>query len=161
MRRRDVTSGGMRAVVQRASRGEVRVDGQVVGSIGTGLVVLVGVTLTDSEADARALADKIAGLRIFPDEHGAMNLSVADVGGSVLVVSQFTLYADARKGRRPSFTSAAPPEMARRLIDVFVARLEDDGLVVATGEFGALMDVELTNHGPVTIILEAQHGRLV
>ena len=150
--------GGMRAVVQRVSRGEVRVDGRVVGAIGTGLVVLIGVTFGDLEADARALADKIAGLRIFADDQGAMNLSVTDVG---LVVSQFTLYADARKGRRPSFTSAAPPDMARALIDVFVRRLEDAGLVVATGEFGALMDVDLTNHGPVTIILETQNGRLV
>src|SRR5690606_13693766 len=108
--------GGMRAVVQRVSRGEVRVDGRVVGAIGTGLVVLIGVTFGDLEADARALADKIAGLRIFADDQGAMNLSVTDVGGSVLVVSQFTLYADARKGRRPSFTSAAPPDMARALI---------------------------------------------
>ena len=153
--------GGMRAVVQRVSRGEVRVDGRVVGAIGTGLVVLIGVTFGDLEADARALADKIAGLRIFADDQGAMNLSVTDVGGAVLVVSQFTLYADARKGRRPSFTSAAPPDMARALIDVFVRRLEDAGLVVATGEFGALMDVDLTNHGPVTIILETQNGRLV
>lgn len=151
----------MRAVVQRASRGEVRVDDRVVGAIGEGLVILVGVTYGDGEPDAHALADKIAGLRIFADEEGAMNRSVADAGGSALVISQFTLYADARKGRRPSFTAAAPPENARSLIDVLVRRLEESGLTVETGEFGALMDVEIINHGPVTIILETEEGRLV
>lgn len=151
----------MRAVVQRVSRAEVRVDGRPVGAVGSGLVVLVGVTFGDTEADAMALADKIAGLRIFADEKGAMNLSVSEVGGSALVVSQFTLYADARKGRRPSFTAAASPEVARALIDVVVSRLEEAGLVVATGEFGALMEVDLVNRGPVTIILETRDGRVV
>ena len=151
----------MRAVVQRVSRAEVRVDGRPVGAVGSGLVVLVGVTFGDTEADAMALADKIAGLRIFADEKGAMNLSVSEVGGSALVVSQFTLYADARKGRRPSFTAAASPEVARALIDVVVSRLEEAGLVVATGELGALRGVDLVNYGPVTIIRETRDGRVV
>lgn len=151
----------MRTVVQRVSRAEVRVDGAPVGAVEKGLLILVGVTEGDAEDDAFRLADKIAGLRIFPDEQGAMNRSVSDAGGGALVVSQFTLYADARRGRRPSFTAAAPPEVAERMVDVFAGRLRSSGLTVESGEFGAMMEVELVNDGPVTIILETQEGRLV
>lgn len=152
---------GMRGVVQRVSRAEVRVDGTAVGGIDHGLVVLVGATGADDPADARALADKITGLRIFPDERGAMNRSVTEVGGAVLVVSQFTLYADARKGRRPSFAAAAPSEVAEPLVEWVVDRLQEAGVPVATGRFGALMEVELVNDGPVTILLETRDGRVV
>ena len=126
------------------------------GSIGRGLLVLVGVGQGDSEKQAHWLADKIAGLRIFEDDAGKMNLSVEEVGGSALVVSQFTLYGDCRKGRRPSFTGAAPPEEADRLYQVFVERLKERGLPVATGVFQAMMQVHLVNDGPVTVVVETE-----
>jgi D-tyrosyl-tRNA(Tyr) deacylase len=144
----------MRAVVQRVSEAGVTVEGRVAGAIGKGLLVLVGIGHADTEETARTLAAKIARLRIFQDAEGKMNLSVQDVGGGVLAVSQFTLLADARKGNRPSFTDAAPPEAANRLYEAFCAALADLGLPVARGIFGAHMDVRLTNDGPVTIILD-------
>ena len=144
----------MRAVVQRVSRAAVRVDERVVGEIGHGLVVLVGVRVGDSGGQAEALADKIAYLRIFADDGGKMNRSVLDVGGAVLVVSQFTLYGDTRRGRRPSFVNAAPPEKAEPIVGMVAARLGELGVTTATGEFGAHMAVELTNDGPVTILIE-------
>jgi len=148
----------MRAVVQRASRGRVVVDGAVSGEIGKGLVVLLGVARDDGEQDARLLADKVAGLRVFEDTLGKMNLAVGEVGGGVLVVSQFTLLGDARKGNRPSFTDAAPPEAANALYERFCALLREKGLTVATGVFRAHMDVELVNDGPVTILLDSRRG---
>ncbi len=144
----------MRAVVQRVVRSSVSVDGRVVGQIGRGLNVLIGVRQGDTEEQARWLAHKIAGLRIFEDEQGKMNLSVRDVGGEALVISQFTLYGDARKGFRPSFVDAAPPEIASPLIDRFVEFLREEGVPVQTGVFQAMMLVEILNDGPVTIILE-------
>lgn len=144
----------MRAVVQRVSQASVTVDGQTVGSIPQGLMILLGVKTGDTEAEAEWLARKIAGLRIFADDDGKFNLSVQDVGGSALVVSQFTLYGDTRKGRRPSFTDAAPPETAKPLVDRFVAFLRAKGLAVETGVFGAVMQVQIHNDGPVTLILE-------
>lgn len=149
----------MRALIQRVSRASVRVDQETVGSITSGLVVLVAVTHDDSDRDARALAQKLAGLRIFPDANGQMNLSVTDVGGEVLVVSQFTLYADVARGRRPSFTAAAAPDLAETLVEAMAKELDDRGLVVARGRFGAMMEVELINQGPVTILLETRGGR--
>ena len=134
----------------------MEIDGEVAGSIGRGLLVLLGVGQGDSEKQAHWLADKIAGLRIFEDDAGKMNLSVEEVGGSLLVVSQFTLYADCRKGRRPSFTGAAPPEEADRLYQVFVQRLKERGLPVATGVFQAMMQVHLVNDGPVTVVVETE-----
>ncbi len=145
----------MRAVVQRVNRGAVRVDGEVIAEIGPGLVVLVGVGRDDSDSDARRLADKVAYLRIFPDEAGRMNRSVLDTGGEVLVVSQFTLLADTSRGRRPSFINAAPPEQAEPLVGVFADALRELGLRVQTGRFGAHMLVEIFNDGPVTILLDA------
>ena len=144
----------MRALVQRASEARVRVDGQVVGEIGPGLCCLVGVTHDDDDQAAVKLASKLWHLRIFADDNGHMNRSVADTGGEVLVVSQFTLYGDTRKGRRPSFIAAAAPDEANRLIDVLVDELRRLGATVATGSFGANMAVELTNDGPVTLMLE-------
>lgn len=151
----------VRAVVQRVSRAAVRVDGRVVGRIGPGLAVLVGVAHHDRPADAHALADKLVGLRIFRDEEGRMNRSVTDIAGSVLMVSQFTLYGDARKGRRPSFVEAARPEEAEPLIERLAAAIEERGVTVATGVFGAMMEVELVNDGPVTLVLEVRDGRVV
>lgn len=151
----------MRAVVQRVSRASVTVDGATVGSIGSGLCVFVGVTHDDREADAAVLAAKLAGLRIFADGEGLMNRSVVDTAGGVLVVSQFTLYGDTVRGRRPSFTRAAPPEHAAPLIDHLVRQLESAGLEVATGRFGASMEVDLVNRGPVTILLETAGGRVL
>ena len=145
----------MRAVVQRVSRGCVRVDGQEVARIGCGFVVLLGVAATDQEADARYLADKVASLRIFEDGQGKMNLAIQDAGGSALVVSQFTLYGDCRKGRRPSFTDAAPPDRAEALYLKFADLLRACGLRVQTGRFQALMQVELVNDGPVTLLLDS------
>jgi D-tyrosyl-tRNA(Tyr) deacylase len=145
----------MRAVVQRVTEASVRVNGQVVGQIGRGLLVLLGVAPADSEAEAAYLARKIAGLRIFEDSDGKMNLGLADVGGAVLAVSQFTLYGDARKGRRPSFTEAAPPEQAEALFRRFCHRLEAEGVVVEQGLFGAHMAVALVNDGPVTLWLDS------
>lgn len=146
----------MRAVVQRVSESRVTVGGETVGEIGRGLLVLLGVGEGDQESDAQYLAEKVAGLRIFEDAEGKMNLSVADVGGSVLVVSQFTLYGDCRKGRRPSFTDAAPPDRADELYQVFARRLSDLGVPTATGEFQARMAVSLVNDGPVTLLLDSQ-----
>ena len=144
----------MRAVIQRVSRASVTVEGEVTGAIERGLLVLLGVGHDDTDENARALAAKIAKLRIFGDEAGKMNLSVQDTGGGVLAVSQFTLLADTRKGNRPSFVGAAPPEEANRLYEVFCDALAGLGLPVAKGVFGAHMDVDLTNDGPVTIVLE-------
>lgn len=145
----------MRAVIQRVSRAEVRVDGEVTGRIGRGIAVLLGVGQGDTERDGDYLLDKIAGLRIFPDAEGKMNLSLEQVGGELLVVSQFTLYGDTRKGRRPSFVNAAPPDLAVALYDRFVAAARARGITVGTGVFQAMMEVELVNDGPVTIILES------
>jgi D-tyrosyl-tRNA(Tyr) deacylase len=149
-------AGSMRAVIQRVSRAEVRVEGRVVGSVGRGFLVLLGVAREDQEADARALADKVAGLRIFEDAAGKMNLALAEVGGGTLVVSQFTLLGDARKGNRPSFIDAAPPEQGDALYQRFCALLRERGLPVATGIFRAAMEVELVNDGPVTILLDSR-----
>lgn len=144
----------MRLVVQRVSRASVTVEGMVTGEIARGLMVLVGVGVADEERDADIAAEKLAHLRIFPDEQGLMNRSVLDVAGSVLVISQFTLHGDARKGRRPSFISAAREEVAKPLYERVGALLERQGLTVAYGVFGAHMDVELVNDGPVTILLD-------
>ncbi len=144
----------MRAVIQRVTSGTVSVEGRVVGQIGRGLVVLLGVGKSDTEREAAWLADKTANLRIFDDDEGRMNLSVLDVGGAALVVSQFTLYGDARKGRRPSYTEAAPPEKADALYQRYVELLESSGLLVQTGQFRATMSVEIQNDGPVTILLD-------
>lgn len=145
----------MRVVVQRSGPACVRVEGAVTGAILRGLVLLVGVGVGDTEQDAAYLAEKIANLRIFEDETGKMNLSVKEMGGDILSISQFTLYGDVRKGRRPNFMQAAQPELARRLYERFNERLIDSGLTVATGVFGAMMEVELTNDGPVTILLDS------
>jgi D-tyrosyl-tRNA(Tyr) deacylase len=144
----------MKACVQRVSRARVTVAGEVCGRIGSGLLVLLGVAEDDTDAQARQLADKIAGLRIFEDDQGKMNLALADVGGAMLVVSQFTLLGDCRKGRRPSFTAAAPPELAERLYGVFVQAVAATGIEVATGRFRQHMEVELVNDGPVTLLLD-------
>jgi len=144
----------MRAVVQRVTHGSVTVDGQVLAEIGLGLVILLGVGPEDNEEKAAALARKIALLRIFEDEQGKINKSVLDVGGAAIVVSQFTLFADTRKGNRPSFTGAAAPEMARALVDRFTALLAEQGVPTGAGEFGAHMVVDIRNDGPVTIWLE-------
>ena len=146
----------MRAVVQRVSRASVSVGGETVGAIGAGLLVLLGVSKDDAEADAAYLAGKTAGLRIFEDEGGKMNRSAEDVRAEILIVSQFTLYGDVRRGRRPSFTAAAPPERADALYRRYAQCLRDKGLTVATGQFQAMMDVELTNRGPVTILLDSE-----
>ena len=144
----------MRVLLQRVSRGEVRVGERVTGRIGRGFVVLVGFTASDGDAQVEWMADKIAGLRLFADADDKMNLALSDVGGGVLVVSQFTLYGDASKGRRPSFIDAARPEHAIPLYERFIALLRAGGTHVETGEFGAMMDVELVNDGPVTLWLE-------
>jgi D-tyrosyl-tRNA(Tyr) deacylase len=146
----------MRAVLQRVSEARVRVNGKIVGEIGRGLLVLLGVGQGDGEADARFLAEKTAGLRIFEDAQGKMNLSVEETGGAVLVVSQFTLYGDCRQGRRPGFSAAAPPELADALYRQFVDGLQKRGLPVATGIFQAEMAVELVNDGPVTFLLDSR-----
>jgi D-tyrosyl-tRNA(Tyr) deacylase len=146
----------MRAVLQRVSEARVRVGGEIVGEIARGLLVLIGVGQGDGEADARFLAEKAAGLRIFEDAQGKMNLSVEDVAGAVLVVSQFTLYGDCRQGRRPGFSAAAPPERADALYQQFVQCLRQRGLPVATGVFQAEMAVELVNDGPVTLLLDSR-----
>jgi len=150
----------MRAVVQRVSWARVRVGGEAVGEIGPGLLVLVGAAAGDTPADAAALADKLAGLRIFPDDEGRMNRSVAEARGAVLVVSQFTLLGDLRRGRRPSFTEAAPPEEAEPLVDLVTEHLRRAGVPCATGRFRAHMEVELLNDGPVTLVLEIRGGRV-
>ena len=144
----------MRAVIQRVSRAEVRVAGESVGSIGHGLCVFLGIGKDDSQADVEQLAEKIKKLRILEDENGKMNLSLQDIREEVLVVSQFTLYGDCRKGNRPSFSNAAAPDQAEKLYEYFVGRLRDSGLTVATGQFKARMEVTLVNDGPVTFIVE-------
>jgi D-tyrosyl-tRNA(Tyr) deacylase len=148
----------VRVVLQRVSRAEVRVGGRVTGRIGTGLVVLAGFAATDTEATLDWMAEKILGLRLFSDPDGKMNLDLDEVQGAVLVVSQFTLYGDARKGRRPSFVGAAPPAVAVPLYERFVALLRErsGGIRVETGEFGAMMEVELVNDGPVTLVVERE-----
>lgn len=146
----------MRAVIQRVKRASVRVDGDVAGEIGKGLLVLVGVGKDDAEDDARFIADKLSVLRIFEDSEGRMNLSVRDIGGSVLVVSQFTLFADCRKGRRPSFIDAGDPEQARRLYGQVIDFLKQSGVPTSEGIFQASMEVELVNDGPVTILLDSK-----
>ena len=146
----------MRLVVQRVTRASVTVDGEVTGKIGKGYMVLAGAETGDTEADARLCADKLAGLRVFEDGEGKMNLSIADVGGEILLVSQFTLLGDARHGRRPSFIAAARPEVAEPLLETMKAMLEEKGLHVETGRFRAHMDVELVNDGPVTILIDSR-----
>ncbi|MFB3154167.1 MAG: D-aminoacyl-tRNA deacylase [Candidatus Acidiferrales bacterium] len=148
----------MRAVVQRVSRARVEVEGRVTGEIGEGLLVLVGVAKTDAEADAAQLAEKIAGLRLFNDDNGKMNRSVEEVGGAVLVVSQFTLHGDCRKGRRPSFDRAAPAAQAQTLYEKFLHVLRHRGLKVETGVFQATMEVELVNAGPVTLLVDTDRS---
>lgn len=144
----------MRAVVQRVSKAQVTVEGTITGSIDSGLMVLLGVAKPDTSADVDYLAGKITGLRIFPDAEGKMNLSLLDTGGAMLVASQFTLYGDCRKGRRPSFDQAAPPDQARALYEAFVEAVRRTGVHVETGIFQADMAVELTNSGPVTLIVD-------
>jgi D-tyrosyl-tRNA(Tyr) deacylase len=144
----------MKVVLQRVSRASVSVDGAIVGSIGVGYAVLVGFTHGDGVAQVQWMADKVVGLRLFQDDEGKMNLDLAEVGGSILVVSQFTLYGNARKGRRPSFIDAAAPDEATALYERFVDALRASGVHVETGSFGAMMDVELVNDGPVTLILD-------
>src|SRR6202041_1145320 len=146
----------MRAVVQRVSRAQVVIDGEIAGQIGLGLLILLGVGHDDTEVDANYLAEKIAGLRVFEDAEGKMNRSAQDVGGSVLAVSQFTLYGDVRRGKRPSFDAAAPPEKARQLYEFFVEQIRSAGLHCETGHFQEMMKVELVNEGPVTILLDSQ-----
>ncbi|WP_054027264.1 D-aminoacyl-tRNA deacylase [Bacillus sp. FJAT-28004] len=145
----------MKVVVQRSKQAKVDIEGETVGSIESGLVLLVGMTHEDTETDVKWMADKVANLRIFEDESGKMNHSISDIGGQLLSVSQFTLYGDCRKGRRPNFMAAARPEQAEQLYDLFNETLRSLGLTVETGRFGAMMDVELINSGPVTLILES------
>src|SRR5581483_6426809 len=145
----------MRAVLQRVSRAQVSVGREVVGRIGPGLLVLLGVGKSDTRTDAEYLAAKITGLRIFEDENGKMNLSLTDTHGAILAVSQFTLYGDVRKGKRPSFDEAAAPELARELYEYFVSRIRGAGFTCETGRFQAMMEVELVNDGPVTILLDS------
>ncbi len=151
----------MRAVVQRVAEASVEVDGRIVGAIGVGLVVLVGAVRGDDERSAVLLADKVADLRVFRDEHDRMNRSVSDVGGGVLVVSQFTLAADLRRGRRPSFVDAAAPDVAEPLVDRVAERLRERAITVAMGSFGAMMRVSLVNDGPVTIVVDVVDGKVV
>ncbi len=151
----------MRTLLQRVSHARVAVDGSVVGEIGAGLLILLGVAKPDTAANAEFLVDKILNLRIFPDQAGKMNLSLLDTGGALLVVSQFTLYGDCRKGRRPSFDAAAPAEQARALYESFVALARRSGLRVETGVFQAHMDVALVNDGPVTLMLETETPSLL
>jgi D-aminoacyl-tRNA deacylase len=146
----------MRAVVQRVSRAQVSVQREIVGQIGLGLLVLLGVGRGDTDADAIYLAGKISGLRVFEDKHEKMNLNLMDVGGAVLAVSQFTLYGDVRRGKRPSFDAAAPPEQARALYEFFVAQIRAAGLRCETGRFQEMMQVELVNEGPVTILMDSR-----
>lgn len=146
----------MRAVIQRVSRAKVTVNGEVTGEIGRGLMVLLGVAAEDTRNDADYLAEKTIGLRIFEDDGGKMNLSVVDAGGALLVVSQFTLYGDVRRGKRPSFDGAAPPQQARELYEYFVEKIRAAGLRCETGRFQEMMQVELVNQGPVTILLDSK-----
>jgi D-tyrosyl-tRNA(Tyr) deacylase len=146
----------MRAVLQRVTRASVTVEGEVVGEIGAGLVVLLGITHDDTERDIGYLVEKIAALRIFANEAGQMNLSITETHGALLIVSQFTLYGDVRKGRRPSYSDAAPPELAEMLYEKFVSRSRESVAYVATGSFRRMMQVELVNDGPVTILLDSR-----
>jgi D-aminoacyl-tRNA deacylase len=146
----------MRAVVQRVSRAKVTVNGEISGEIGSGLLVLLGIGQNDTEADAIYLAEKISGLRVFEDDQGKMNLSAQQVGGSILAISQFTLYGDVRRGKRPSFDAAATPARARQLYEFFVERIRSAGLHCETGRFQEMMKVELVNEGPVTILLDSE-----
>ena len=146
----------MKIVAQRVSRASVAIEGRVAGAIGAGLCILVGIAPADTDREVAWMAEKIANLRIFGDDAGKMNRSLAEIGGSVLAVSQFTLYADCRKGRRPSFTGAAGPELGETLYERFVEKLRDMGIVVETGVFGAEMTVEIVNEGPVTMILDSE-----
>jgi D-tyrosyl-tRNA(Tyr) deacylase len=146
----------MRAVVQLVKKASVTVSGSVVSEIGTGLLVFLGIRKKDTAADARMLAEKIARLRIFPDQGKLMNLSVLDVAGEMLVVSQFTLYGDCRKGRRPSYSHAAPPDQAEKLYELFIRETAELGIPVSSGKFQAMMDVELINQGPVTLLLDSE-----
>ena len=145
----------MRAVVQRVTSSKVVVDGKIVGSINKGINVLIGISCDDNEVDLKYIKDKIINLRIFEDENFKMNKSLMDIGGEMLVISQFTLYGDCRKGRRPSFSSAARPEVATKLYEEFIEKARKEGIVTKTGQFGAHMMVDLTNDGPVTILLES------
>lgn len=151
----------MRAVIQRVKHANVRVENEIIGKINNGLVVLLGVTHDDTEADIHALVQKIIHLRIFEDEENKLNNSLLDIKGKVLSVSQFTLYADVRKGRRPNFMNAAKPEYAESLYELFNEKLRKENVDVETGSFGAMMEVELVNDGPVTIILETKDGKIV
>ena len=151
----------VRAVVQRVTEASVTVAEEVVGAIGPGLVLLVGVEERDQEQDAATLAAKVAGMRIFPDDQGRMNVSLVDAGGAALVISQFTLLASVRRGRRPSFTAAAAPEIAEALVAAVAQHLRQEGIEVATGSFGAMMSVQLVNQGPVTIVVKTRDGRVV
>jgi D-tyrosyl-tRNA(Tyr) deacylase len=153
--------GAVRAVVQRVGRAAVRVGEETVGEIGPGLLVLVGAAAGDGPGDAAALAEKLAGLRVFPDDEGRMNRSVVEAGGAALVVSQFTLYGEVRRGRRPSFTAAAPPEIAEPLVDLVADGLRRAGVPCATGRFRAHMEVDLLNDGPVTLVIDVAGGRVV
>jgi len=146
----------MKVVIQRSKAASVAVDGEVIGSIEHGLVLLVGIGPQDTESDVSWMADKVTGLRIFEDETGKMNLSIREANGEILSISQFTLYGDCRKGRRPSFTGAAKPDHAEALYAMFNRMLRDRGLLVATGRFGAMMEVELINSGPVTLIVDSK-----
>jgi D-aminoacyl-tRNA deacylase len=146
----------MRAVVQRVSRAKVTVNAEIAGEIGPGLLVLLGIGQMDTEADATHLAEKISGLRVFEDDQGKMNLSAQQVGGSVLAISQFTLYGDVRRGKRPSFDAAAPPEKAHQLYEFFIEQIRSAGLRCETGRFQEMMKVELINEGPVTILLDSE-----
>lgn len=151
----------MRAVIQRSKQASVKVDDQTIGSIEKGLVVLLGITEQDTEADIDAIIHKLIHLRIFQDDADKMNISLLDIGGSILSISQFTLYADIRKGRRPSFIKAADPAMAEKLYNIFNQKLTETGVHVEIGKFGAMMDVALVNDGPVTMILETKDGIIV
>lgn len=153
-------SAPVRIVLQRVTRSAVRVDGRVVGSTDEGLLILVGVAPTDTKDDVDRAVEKVSALRVFSDAEGHMNLSIVDVGGSALVVSQFTLLGDVRKGRRPSFTGAAPPEHAAPIVEAFVDAMRKAGIHTETGVFGASMEVELVNDGPVTILLEVNEQRV-
>ena len=144
----------MRLILQRVSRAAVRIDQQVIGEVGRGYCILVGLTHTDTLAEVQWMAEKVVGLRLFADAEGKMNLGLGEIGGALLVISQFTLYGNAEKGRRPSFIDAARPEVAEPLYEEFVARLRALGVTVATGRFGAMMEVEIHNDGPVTLVLE-------
>ena len=148
----------MRAVVQRVTEASVTVDGRVVGRIGSGLLVLLGVRKSDTPSSADYMVEKLLGLRVFSDAEGKMNLNVRDAGGAVLVVSQFTLYGDVRRGKRPSFDDAARPELAKSLYEYLLARIREQGIECATGEFQAMMKVSLVNDGPVTILIDSEKG---